>query len=169
MCPSIHCLTLPYPHGLPSFSHKWVPRHNPLNRQKFEVPMRFMSREPKVLPNRFGSITVAGLSSSAQVLSTPSPASTTSFTNVGWLNCGAASSGLDTGDLVDDVVVRTRDGVGDGIGVACEAAGVSGCIVRVKAECTICTLTTLLKPRLFRSQIPTRSGNLCSHMDISQL
>ena len=77
--------------------------------------MRFMSREPKVLPNRFGSITVAGLSSSAQVLNTPSPA--TSFTNVGRLNCGAASSGLNTGDLVDDVVVCTRDGVGDGIGV----------------------------------------------------
>ena len=131
--------------------------------------MRFMSREPEVLPNRFGSFTVAGLSSSAQVLSTPSPASTTSFTNVGWLNCGAASSGLDTGDLVDDVVVRTHDGVGDGIGVPCEAAGVSGCIVRVKAESTIYTLTTLLEPMLFCSQIPTRSRNLCSHMDISQV
>ena len=91
--------------------------------------MRFMSRKPEVLPNRFGSITVAGLSSSAQVLSTPSPGSATSFTNVGWLNCGAGSSGLDTGDLVDDVVVCTGDGVGDGVGLPCQAAGVSGGIV----------------------------------------
>ena len=82
-----------------------------------------------MLPNRFGSITVAGLGSSAQVLSTPSPGSATSFTNVGWLNCGAGSSGLDTGDLVDDVAVCTGDGVGDGIGVPCEEAGVSRSIV----------------------------------------
>lgn len=95
--------------------------------------MGFMSRKPEMLPNRFDSITVAGLGSSAQVLSTPSPGSTTSFTNVGWMSCEAGSSGLDTGDLVDDVVVCTGDGVGDGVGLPCEAAGMSGCIVRVKA------------------------------------
>ena len=70
--------------------------------------------------NWFIGVNVAGLSSSAQVLSTPSSAGPTSLTNISWVNFEAGSSGLDAVDLVDDVVVSTRDGVGH----TCEGAGV---------------------------------------------
>ena len=119
--------------------------------------------------NWFIGVNVAGLSSSAQVLSTPSSAGPTSLTNISWVNFEAGSSGLDAVDLVDDVVVCTGDGAGNGVGVPCEGAGVCTGIVRVKAKSTINPLATLSEPRLHSSQGSANRGQFSPNFYISQV
>ena len=121
---SLYSLALSNPHGFTGFPHKWVLGHYFLNGQETKVPIWIMPREPEVSPNWFSGITMAGLSCSAKVLCTPGSASPTSLTNIGWVFPEAASCGLNTVDLVDDVAVSTRDGAGDGVGHTCEGAGV---------------------------------------------
>ena len=70
-----------------------------------------MSREPEMSTHWFIGVNMARFSSSIQVLSTPSSAGPARFTNIGWVYLEARSSGLDTGDLVDDIIVCTCDGV----------------------------------------------------------
>ena len=119
--------------------------------------------------NWFSGVNMTGLSSSSQVLSTPSSAGPARFTNIGWVQFEAGSSGLDTGDLVDDVIVCTADGAGDGVGVPCERAGVSAGIVGVKAKSTINSLAALPEPRLLGSQGSANRGQFSPHFDISQV